>query len=100
MDIELGAPFDAAAYITDEETQIELLNDAFATGDRAYIAHALGTVARARGGVSKLAGEAGMGRQALHRALDKGGNPTLETLLKVLGSMDIRLRAEPGAKAA
>ena len=48
MAVELGEPFDAAEYITDAETQRELLADALASGDRAYIAHARSTVARAR----------------------------------------------------
>lgn len=72
MTIELGEPFDPALYITDIETQVELLTDALASGDRAYIAHALGTVARARrdceaGGGSRItasgpAPRAGAGR--------------------------------------
>ena len=48
MTIELGPPFDAAKYITDAESQAELISDALASGDRAYVAHALGIVARAR----------------------------------------------------
>ncbi len=100
MTIELGPPFDAAKYITDAESQAELISDALASGDRAYVAHALGIVARARGGIGKLASESGLGRQALHRALDKGGNPSLDTLLKVLGSMHIKLRAEAISEAA
>lgn len=94
MAVELGEPFDAAAYITDTETQVELLTDALASGDRAYIAHALGTVARARGGIAKLAAETGLQRQALHRALSKEGNPRLDTLLKVLKALGLQLRLE------
>lgn len=94
MTVELGPPFDAAKYITDPESQLELLTDALASGDRAYVAHAIGIVARARGGISKLAGETGLGRQALHRALGKDGNPSLDTLLKVLGALGVGLRAE------
>ena len=71
MTIEL-VPFDAAEYITEPEDQAELLADALASGDRAYIAHALGIVARARGGIGKLAEETGLQRQALYRALSAG----------------------------
>jgi len=42
-------PFDAAFYITSPDAQIEMLNDAFATGEDAYISQALGVVACARG---------------------------------------------------
>ena len=99
MTIELRAPFDAAKYITDPEDQAELLADALASGDRAYIAHALGIVARAQGGVAQLADKIGMKRQALHRALGKDGNPTLETLLKVLDALGVRLTVAQKAAA-
>lgn len=99
MAVELGEPFDAATYITDTQTQVELLADALVSGDRAYIAHALGTVARARGGIARLAAETGLQRQALHRALGKDGNPTLDTLLRVLRGLGVRLTIE-AAEAA
>lgn len=41
-------PFDAAQYFAAAEDQVELLNDALAQGDPAYIAAALGTVTRAQ----------------------------------------------------
>ncbi len=67
----------------------------FATsGDRTYVAHALGTVARARGGIAKLAAETGLQRQALHKVLGKEGNPRLDTLLKVLKALGLRARVE------
>lgn len=86
MAIELK-PFDTAAHLAgDDETQIELLTDALASGDRAYIGHAFGVVARARGGITKLAADTGLPRMTLHKALSTDGNPTLETLLKVLAA--------------
>lgn len=94
MTVELDAPFDAAKYITEPDDQIELLADALASGDGAYVAHALGVIARARGGVGKLAVETGLNRQALHKALDKAGNPRLDTLLKVIAALGITLRPE------
>lgn len=104
MTVELGLAFDAAKYLVDDdEAQRELLADALASGDRAYVAHALGTIARARGGLTKLAEETGLKRQALHRALGKDGNPTLDTLLKVLTALGLRAtveNSEERAKAA
>ncbi len=93
MTVELAAPFDASQHITDEETQVELLSDALASGDRAYIAHALGVVARARG-IADVAADTGLQRQALYRSLSKDGNPTLDTLLKVLSTLGLRLQLE------
>ena len=60
----------------------------------------LGAVARARGGIAKLAREAGMSRQALHKALSADGNPTLETVLKVLKALGLHLRIEEAGERA
>jgi DNA-binding phage protein len=35
-------PFDASVYLTSPESQEELLNDAFASGDARYVSQALG----------------------------------------------------------
>ena len=92
-------PFDAAKYFTTPESVIELLNDAFASGHARYIAKALGTAARSEG-MSKIAAETGVNRQALYTALSESGNPTLETLLKVMSALGIRLRCERADRAA
>ena len=42
-------PFDPAEHLTDPVDQVELLSDALVTGNAAYIANALDTIARARG---------------------------------------------------
>lgn len=86
-------PFDAAKYITEPEDVLELLNDAFESGHAGYITGALGVAARSEG-MSKIAVRAGVNRQALYTALGENGNPTLETLLGVLGALGIRLKCE------
>jgi probable addiction module antidote protein len=58
-------PFDAARYLTTAEAQAELLNDALATGSAAYVAQALGVIARAHG-MTEVAREAGVTREALY----------------------------------
>jgi|tagenome__1003787_1003787.scaffolds.fasta_scaffold18398042_2 DNA-binding phage protein len=40
--------FDPAEHLTDPQDQAELLNDALASGDKAYIDHALNVITRAR----------------------------------------------------
>lgn len=87
-------PFDAAKYLDDEESQLDLLNDAIESGDASYIAHALGTIARANGGLTHLERLTGIKRQTLNKSLGKSGNPTLETLLPVLKALGLRLRIE------
>lgn len=90
-------PYDAAEFLTDEETIAAYLTDALETGDPRIIAKALGTVARARGGMAQLAEETGLSREALYRALSDTGNPELATILKVIRALGIRLTATVAA---
>ena len=92
-------PFDAAKYIREPEDVIDFLNDALESGHAPYIAAVLGDVARSQG-MTRLAAKTGVNRQALYTALSENGNPTLETLLKVLGAMGVRLRVETAEAAA
>ena len=86
-------PFDAAKYIRTPEAVIDLLNDALESGHAGYISKALGVAARSEG-MTKIAGKTGVNRQALYTALSENGNPTLETLLKVMSALGIRLKCE------
>ena len=92
-------PFDAAKYIREPEDVIEFLNDSLESGHAPYIAAVLGDVARSQG-MTKLAAKTGVNRQALYTARSENGNPTLETLLKVLSAMGVRLRCEATEAAA
>lgn len=91
---EATLPFDAAQYLTTPSDQAELLADAFTSGNHAYIAAALGTVARARG-ISAVAREAGVTRTALYKALSPDGDPKLSTVLGVVKAMGLSLVAKP-----
>lgn len=91
--------FDAAEYLDDAESQAELLADAFETGDATYIAHALGIVARARG-MTAVAKEAGVTREALYKALSEKGDPRLSTLLGVTKALGLQLSAKPANPVA
>ena len=86
-------PVELAPYYESEAAQEDLLNDALATGHAGYIANALGIVARARG-MAGLAAEIGVKRQQLYRALSEDGNPTLETLTRVIAALGFRLSVE------
>lgn len=89
--------FDAADYLERESSQIYLLRNAFASGHAPYIANALGAVARARG-LSNLERATGRKRQTLNKSLSLRGNPTLETLLTVLGALGLRLEVVENSK--
>lgn len=85
-------PFDAAEHLTESEDQADLLNDALTSGDAATIAAALGIIARARG-MTEVAREAGVTREALYRSLSADGDPRLTTLLGVMRALGLTLSA-------
>ena len=85
-------PFDAAEYLGDPEAQAVFFQDALETGDTGYIAHALGVIVRAQG-MSQVARDAGLSREALYKSLTANGNPTLSTLMGVTKALNIRLEA-------
>jgi probable addiction module antidote protein len=91
-------PFDAADFLKTPEEIADYLDEAFADGDPAFIAQALGDAARARG-MARVAGETGLSRESLYRALSKDGNPEFATVMKVIGALGLRLKAEADAKA-
>ena len=82
--------FDPEEFLGAREAQVELLADAIESGESRYIATALGTIARARG-MTRVAEEAGLSRQALYRSLSKAGDPRLTTLLGVAKSLGLKL---------
>lgn len=92
-------PFDASKYITTPESVIELINDALDSGHLPYITNALGVAARSEG-MSKIAAKTGVNRQALYNALSENGNPTLETLLKVISALGLHLKCESDVAVA
>lgn len=87
-------PFDPAEYLDDSESIAAYLTDALESGDPAFIADALGVIARARG-MSEVAQEAGVSRESLYRALSTDGNPEFATVLRVMKALGLRLSAVP-----
>lgn len=85
-------PFDAADYLDDAEDIAFYLEEAFNTEDPAYIAHALGTVARAKG-MTEVARKTGLSRESLYKALSAEGNPEFATILKVMSALDLKITA-------
>ena len=85
-------PWDAAEHLETKEDIVLYLEAAFEDGDPALIAAALGDAARAKG-MTKVAAEAGLGRESLYKALSPKGNPEFATILKVIRALGLRLRA-------
>lgn len=83
-------PYDAAEALTSIEAIDEFMADAFESGNAGYIAHALGIVSRAKG-MTRVADDTGMAREALYRSFAKDGNPTLKSVLAVMKSLGLEL---------
>jgi probable addiction module antidote protein len=84
------APYDSAEFLHTPEAVQHYMDEALATGDPAFIAHALGTVARAKS-MTEISRKTGLSRESLYRALSADGHPELATIMKVLKALDLRL---------
>ncbi|MFM0557684.1 putative addiction module antidote protein [Paraburkholderia sediminicola] len=82
--------FDASKYLKDETDYRLYLAQAFEGGDPVEIQAALGDVAKARG-MTALARESGIAREALYRALSNKGNAEFATIMKVIAAMGLHL---------
>ena len=81
----LRTPKEMAAYL---EACLEE-----ADGDAAFIAKALGDIARAKG-MAHVARETGLSRESLYKALSGERSPSFDTILKVVAALGIELHAE------
>jgi len=82
--------WDASEYLDSPASIAEYLEAVFEDGDPALIAAALGDVARALG-MTQLAAQAGVTREALYKALSPTGDPRLSTFLGVMKALGIKL---------
>ena len=64
-----------------------------ADGDAAFIAKALGDIARARG-MTQVARDAGLSRESLYKALSGERSPDFDTILKVVDALGLKLHAQ------
>ena len=82
----LRTPEEMAAYL---EACIEEAGD-----DAAFVAKALGDIARAKG-MSQVARDSGLSRESLYKALSGERNPSFDTILKVTRALGLELHAAP-----
>ena len=80
----LRTPKEMAAYL---EACLEE-----ADGDAAFIAKALGDIARAKG-MAQIARDTGLSRESLYKALSGQRSPGFDTILKVIEALGLRLHA-------
>ena len=83
-------PWDASEYLKNEQDIIDYLDAAAETGDPTLMQAAIGDVAKARG-MGQIAEAAGVGRESLYKSLSKDGNPSFQTIAKVVQALGGRL---------
>jgi probable addiction module antidote protein len=88
--------WDVAEYLRSDEEVFAYIEAALEDGHPAVITHALGNIARARG-MSRVAKEAGVTREALYKALSDKGDPRLSTFIGVMKALGFKLTATPVA---
>ena len=82
-------PYDSAEYLDSTEAINAYMEEALETDDPAFIAKALGTIARARG-MSQIARRAGLSRESLYKALSTEGNPEFGTIIRVMHALGLK----------
>lgn len=91
--------WDVLDYLKTEEDMTLYLEACFeeAGDDPAFIAKALGDIAKARS-MTQLAKNTGLGRESLYKALSGEGNPSFGTILKVIKALGLKLHVQAADK--
>ncbi|MDD4929918.1 MAG: putative addiction module antidote protein [Gallionella sp.] len=85
--------FDMAEYLKSEEDVAAYLTMVIEEGDVSELARALGIAARARG-MSEIAEQSGLTREALYKALRPNAHPRFDTINRVCAALGVRLVAQ------
>ena len=88
--------YDVAEYLSTPEEMAAYLEACLeeANGDAAFVAKALGNIARAKG-MTEVARDAGVSRESLYKALSGERTPNFDTILKVIKALGLELHALP-----
>ena len=89
--------WDSAEHLKTDEDMAAYLEACLqeAGDDAAFIAKALGNIARAKG-MTQLSKDTGLGRESLYKALSGEGNPSFATILKVTNALGLKLHVQCG----
>jgi probable addiction module antidote protein len=90
--------WDMAEFIDTKEDVIAHLAAALEENDTEFLLDVIGALARSAG-MTQIARELGVTREGLYKSLSPAGNPSFETVLKLLDILGFRLRVEQKASA-
>jgi probable addiction module antidote protein len=85
--------WDIGEYLDTPEMIREYINVAIEENDPNLLRIALGDVAKAQG-MTEISKKAHVSRQNLYKAFSSSGNPTLDTINKVVGALGLKLKVE------
>lgn len=88
--------WDVDDYLNSEEAMAAYLNAVVEEDDPTLLQAALGDIARARG-MSDIAKSAGVGRESLYKSLSSSGNPSFQTIVKIITSLGLKMEFVPAA---
>ncbi len=83
--------WEAADLLETEDTIAAYLDAVLDEGDPSSFVAALGGIARAKG-MTRVARDAGLGRESLYKALSETGNPAFATVFDVAHALGLRFR--------
>lgn len=84
--------FDISQYLDDKEIIAEYLSQVLSEGDMDELLSAIGNIAKAKG-ITQISKDTGLGRESLYKTFAKGSKPKFDTVLKVLNSLGVKLKA-------
>lgn len=88
------ADFDATEYLHSDDDVAAYLSAVLEENDPALLAAALGDIARSRG-MTQVARDSGITREALYKALRPDSEPRFDTINRVCAALGVRLVAQP-----
>jgi len=86
--------WDPVKYINTKEAVIAHIEAVLEENDTELFLSVINDIARSKG-MSKIARELGISREGLYRSLAPTGNPSFQTVFKLLDILGLRIKVEP-----
>ena len=90
MKSEKTMVWDMAEHINTKKDVVGILEAALEENDTALLLAVIGDIARSKG-MAQIAKELNLARESLYRSLSQDGNPSFDTVAKVLDSLGFQL---------